>query len=122
MIEFVVLIIMIVIFAFLISTIVSSVASLLINVTILLLIAMQASKDIRKDKMQVYYLISIIITSGLFVFHARLWIFKFLARSLIMDFVQAILLIFAVAHVLRLLHGVYIDAKKSLKSRRPYTH
>jgi len=111
--EFYVLIILIVIFIYLIYTIIS-VPLALINISIIILVAMGISKDIKEKKRQLYYLISAFLTALFFIFRDKgilSFFSQILKKHYILEYTYAVILIFVFAQLVAFIHQELIRIK-----------
>ncbi|MBU0615812.1 MAG: hypothetical protein KJ601_07000 [Nanoarchaeota archaeon] len=102
MIEFFVLIVLVISVALLLGLNIISMPTLLINASIWIILGLAITKDLKQRNMQIYYLISIFITVILLIANQSAfikWFFSFMTRSLIIEFTQSLILIYAFAHL-----------------------
>jgi len=106
MIDIIVLIIVVIFFAALLVYFMPySIAMFLVNISIIVLIVAKANFDIKKDEMFSYYMLGAFITSIMYIARqAFMPFFRYMRSFLIIDFVQALLLIFVFAHLSKLVY------------------
>ena len=124
MLEFYVLIILIIAFAYLIYSFIS-VPLFLINVTIIILVAMAISREIKERKKHIYYLIAAFLTALTFIFRDKTVLSKIsriMNQHYILEYTYAIILIFIFAQLVQFLHAnapPFIDElRKKVKSKK----
>ena len=121
MIEFIVLLILVIFFAILTNFLFSSIAVFLVNIPIIAIIVSRAVVDINENKMFSYYFASLVLTSIMFIAKDSFLlkhVFNFMETALIIVFVQALLLIFIIAHLLALLYALSEDLAKKHKKKK----
>ena len=118
MIEWIVLIILILAIGILILSF-GSLFSLFANIVLVVALAILIHRDINKRNMLKYYLISAVATVFMLIFPFRLFIYLFslLKKANLSELTQALLLIFLVAYLLRLIDKSCIPAFKRLIKR-----
>ncbi|MBS3098031.1 hypothetical protein J4209_04525 [Candidatus Woesearchaeota archaeon] len=118
MIEFIILIIMVVLIALLVGLLFTSIEVFLINTALMVIIIGIGITDIKKKKMFSFYMGSAFVTALLFIFkdsRAFKFIFDFFYDILIIEIVQALLLIFLIAQLLRLIYDIIIRLAEKYK-------
>jgi len=118
--EFYAIIILIVVFAGLIYQIVS-LPLFFINLTIIILVALAVSRDIKERKRQQYYLIAAILTTIFFIFRDSklISVISRLANSFyILEYTYAIIILFLFAQLIAFLHPIIDDIIKKKKNKK----
>jgi len=114
MLEFYVLIILI--FAYIaIAYQLISVPALLVNISLIIIIAIRVKADLKELRMQVYYITSTILTVVILAastYGFLGWFLNFLTKVNVFIYSQAMIILFVVAHLLRLGHNLVIELKK----------
>ena len=114
MIDIIVFIILVVFFAiFIVLVFPYSIEMLLINISIIVLVLIKGSSDIKKEKMLSFYIVSAFITSIMYIARQTFMpLFRLMKSIFIIDFVQALILIFVIANVLKI---IYVYGGKFIK-------
>lgn len=121
MIEFIVLVILVIFFAILMNFLFSSIAVVLVNIPLIALIVARAAVDIKENNMFSYYLASMAVTTILFIFKGSILlkpVFDFLDTAYVIVFVQALFLIFVIAHLLAFLYALSRDLIKKYRLKK----
>jgi len=112
MIEFFVLVILILFVLYLLFLLTSSALTFIVNIILLVLILPRVIHDIKKRKMFIFYLLSAILTTIIFIAKDEFmfkWLFGFMEEAYLLAFVQALFLIFLLAIVMSLAYFAIID-------------
>ena len=121
MIEFIVLLILVIFFAILMNFLFSSIAVVLVNIPLVALITARAAVDIKENNMLSYYIASMAVTAILFIFKGSILlkpVFDFLDTAYVIVFVQALFLIFVIAHLLAFLYALAQDLIKKYMPKK----
>ncbi|MFH2027504.1 MAG: hypothetical protein ABIJ08_00045 [Nanoarchaeota archaeon] len=120
MIEFAVTLVLIIAFIFLIYPIIS-IPTFLINVSLIIIVALRVKVDLKENKMHAYYMWSAFITAIILVakeYGFLKIIFDLLFKNLILDYTQAILLIFMIAHLIGISRHYIQEAVNDMKKKK----